>query len=278
MTISILGLGIIGAAWAQNLMADGHEVRVWNRTPKAEFPHAAASIEDAVDGAEFVFIVVADPAAVEQVLTPALTKLGPGQMVIQSSTISPHWTKEFAARVEATGATYLEAPFTGSKPAAEARQVVYYLGGEPEVLERARPVLERLAKAQLHIGPTGSASALKLSMNMNIAGVAFTLGESLTFARKNGISDDTYFDALELNVSKSGLVDLKGAKLRNEDYSAQFSIKHMGKDLRLALETAGENGLSLPFTTELKSFYDKAIERGWGDDDFIGLIRMAQGE
>jgi 3-hydroxyisobutyrate dehydrogenase-like beta-hydroxyacid dehydrogenase len=276
MTISILGLGIIGATWARNLIADGHDVRVWNRSPKPEFPNASASIETAVDGAEFVFIVVADPAAVEQVLTPALTKLGPGQMVIQCSTISPDWTKEFGARVEATGAEFLEAPFTGSKLASEAREVVYYLGGEAELIEKAAPVLKPLSKARLHIGPRGTASALKLAMNMNIAGVAAALSESLTLARAAGLSDEVYFQALELNISNSGLAALKQPKLRSSDYSPQFSIKHMGKDLRLALETAEHLGQPLPQTARLKEFYDKAIERGWGDDDFIGLVRLLQ--
>lgn len=276
MTISILGLGIIGATWAQNLIADGHDVRVWNRTPKPEFPNASASIEAAVDGAEFVFIVVADPAAVEQVLTPALTKLGPGQVLIQCSTISPEWTKEFASRVEATRAEFLEAPFTGSKLASQAREVVYYLGGEAALIEKATPVLEPLSKARLHIGPLGTASALKLAMNMNIAGVAVALSESLTLARAAGLSDETYFQALELNISNSGLAALKQPKLRAADYSPQFSIKHMGKDLRLALETAAQTGQPLPQTASLKEFYDQAIERGWGDDDFIGLIRLVQ--
>ena len=94
MNISILGLGIIGSAWAKNLMDDGHEVRCWNRTPK-DFPNFYPSTEDAVDGAEVIFIIVADPPAVESVLDQIESKLGPGQMVIQSSTISAKWTLRF---------------------------------------------------------------------------------------------------------------------------------------------------------------------------------------
>ena len=235
MRISVLGLGIIGSAWAKNLIADGHAVRCWNRTPK-DFPNFHASIQEAVEGAEVIFIVVADPPAVQSVLDQIQARLLPGAMVIQSSTISAKWTQLFAEQVQRTGALYLEAPFTGSKPAAEQRQTVYYLGGEPEVVEKAIPILEPISSAIFHIGSIGSASTLKLAMNMNIAGVAQSLCESLTMCRAAGIPDDVYFRALTRNASRSGVSDLKEPKLRQRDYTPQFSLKHMAKDLRLALK------------------------------------------
>ena len=195
MNISVLGLGIIGSAWAKNLIADGHVVRCWNRTPK-DFPNFRASIQEAVDKAEVIFIVVYDPPAVQSVLNQIQSKLGPGQLVIQSSTISAHWTRRFAEQVQKTGAWFLEAPFTGSKIAAEQRQTIYYLGGAPEVVEKARPILKPISSAIMHIGPLGSASSLKLAMNLNIAGIAQTLCESLELCRRAGIADDVYFRAL----------------------------------------------------------------------------------
>jgi len=273
MKISVLGLGIIGSAWAKNLIADGHEVRCWNRTPK-DFPNFHASIQEAVKGAEVIFIVVADPPAVQSVLDQILPQLGPGVLVIQSSTISARWTLLFAEQVRKTGASFLEAPFTGSKPAAEQRQTVYYLGGEAEVVEKARAVLGPISSAILHIGPLGSASTLKLAMNMNIAGVAQSLCESLTLCRADGISDEVFFNALARNASRSGVSDLKGPKLRGRDYSPQFSLKHMAKDLRLALETAADLSLSLTQTTHLDKIYKQGMAEGWADDDFIGLMRL----
>ena len=275
MNIAVLGLGIIGSAWARNLIADGNAVRCWNRSPK-EFPHFHKTIAEAIEGAEAIFIVVADPPAVQSVLEEVLPRIGPGQMVVQSSTISAEWTRKFAEQVEKTGAVYLEAPFTGSKLAAEKRETVYYLGGSPEVVERAQPLLTPISKARLHIGPLGSASTLKLAMNMNIAGIAQTLCESLTLCRAVGISDDTYFAALGRNVAHSGLADLKEPKLRQGDYAPQFSLKHMGKDLRLALETAGGLSLTLAQTAQLKQSYDRGIDAGWKEDDFIGLIRLLE--
>ncbi len=273
MEIAILGLGIIGSAWAKNLIADGHAVRCWNRTPK-DFPSFHASIQEAVEGAEVIFIVVSDPPAVQSVLALIQAGLGCGVLVIQSSTISSKWTRLFAEQVQRTGALFLEAPFTGSKLAAEQRQTVYYLGGEPGVVEKARPILEPISSAILHIGPLGSASSLKLAMNLNIAGVAQTLCESLALCRAEGIPDAVYFNALARNASHSGVSDLKEPKLRKRDYTPQFSLKNMAKDLRLALETAAELSVSLEQTGHLKKIYDYGMSAGWADDDFIGLMRL----
>jgi len=273
MHISVLGLGIIGSIWAKNLIADGHAVRCWNRTPK-DFPNFYSSVQEAVEVAEVIFIVVADPPAVQSVLDQIQPKLAPEALVIQSSTISAHWTRTFAEQVRRTGAVFLEAPFTGSKIAAEKRQTVYYLGGEPDIVEKARPILEPISSAIIHIGPLGSASTLKLAMNLNVAGVAQSLCESLALCRASGIPDDVYFSALARNVSHSGLSDLKESKLRQYDYSPQFSLKHMAKDLRLALETAADLSLSLEQTGHLRNMYDRGIAAGWSEDDFIGLVRL----
>ena len=121
----MLGLGLIGSAWAKNLMADGHALRCWNRTPK-DFPNFCPSIEEAVSQAQVIFIVVSDPPAVQAVLSQVDSTLRSEHLVIQSSTISPQWTLRFAEQVHRRGARFLEAPFTGSLPAAQQRQTVFY--------------------------------------------------------------------------------------------------------------------------------------------------------
>jgi 3-hydroxyisobutyrate dehydrogenase-like beta-hydroxyacid dehydrogenase len=275
MKITLFGLGIIGSAWAKNLIEDGHDVRVWNRTPKG-FPGEAATALDAATGAEMLVIVVADPPAVESVIDQIAPALTSGQIVVQSSTISPAWTLKFAERIEALGPKYLDAPFTGSKPAAEARKTVYYMGGDEATLALVEPVLAKLSSTILHVGAVGQASALKLAMNSNIAGVALALTESLSMARKAGIPDDVFFDALHVNASRSPMSDLKEPKLLARDYAPQFSVKHMAKDLRLALETAGD--LPLIGTPRISEMYQQGLDAGMGDDDFIGLIRLVEGK
>jgi len=269
--VTVVGLGIIGSIWAQNLQADGLTIRAWNRTRK-DFSFYEPDLAKTIEEAEMIIIVVADPPAVESLLKVIVPNLKPGQLVVQSSTISTQWTKQFAEQVESTGAVFLEAPFTGSKPAAEARKTVFYLGGTKEAVEKGRPVLARLSAHILHIGKVGTASSLKLAMNLNLALMAEALSESLTLARVEGIPDETFFEALHLNVGRSGLSDLKESKFRTQDYAPQFSLKHMDKDLRLALETVSE--LDLPVAKSLKLLYSKGMGIGFGDDDFIGLIRL----
>jgi 3-hydroxyisobutyrate dehydrogenase-like beta-hydroxyacid dehydrogenase len=230
MNIAVLGLGIIGSAWARNLIADGHAVRCWNRTPK-DFPNYYPSIYDALEEAEAIFVIVSDSAAVQSVLDQIAPALGPGRTVIQASTISPSLTLRFATQVERTGASFLEAPFTGSKIAAENRQTIYYLGGDPDLVERMRALLEPISREILHIGPLGTASSLKLAMNIHIVGIGQILCESLALSRASRIPDEIYFKALAGNVAHSGLADLKEPKLRRGDYSPQFALKHMHKDL-----------------------------------------------
>ncbi|MEM1060297.1 MAG: NAD(P)-dependent oxidoreductase [Verrucomicrobiota bacterium] len=272
-TVSVLGLGIIGEIWARNLAADGFPILTWNRTPKPQASGHCEHAARAAESARFIFIVVADPPAVASVLDQIEPVLNPGQTVIQSSTIDPESSRAFATRVEATGAAFLEAPFTGSKPAAEARETVFYTGGRAEVLAEARQVLGPLSKSIHHFGEVGTASTLKLAMNTNIALIAEALCESLTFAREHGATDDQFFEALNANVGRSGVSGLKEAKLRAGDYATQFSVKHMAKDLRLALQTADADA-PLPLLRKMVAQYNQAENDGRGELDFISLIEL----
>jgi 3-hydroxyisobutyrate dehydrogenase-like beta-hydroxyacid dehydrogenase len=249
-------------------------LNVWNRTPGefAGLPPLSPAPADAVRGAELIILVVADPAAVDQVLEKILPVLGPDQILAQASTVSAEWNLKFAARVEKTGAKFLEIPFTGSKPAAVARQTVFYVGGDEALLARAEAVLARISSTRLHIGPLGSAASLKLAMNANIAMLLEGLCESLSFARAAGIPDEKFFAALNVNSARSPMSDLKESKLRAGDYAPQFSLKHMDKDLRLALESAG--GLDLPMLRKLKAQYNAGMAKGFGDSDFSVLMRL----
>ena len=271
--VAILGLGIIGEAWARNLEVDGIPLALWNRTKK-ERPLVVADPVEAVRGATHIIVVVADREAVKGVIDRIAPVLRPGQLVIQSSTITPEAVRDAARIVTSVGASFLDAPFTGSKPAAEARETVFYVGGDEETIAAARPVLTRLSKAILPIGPIGAASALKLAMNLNIAGVAQTLCESLSLARSAGIHDDVYFSALRLNVSNSGVVALKERLIREQDYAPQFSVKHMYKDIRQAKEVADKR--YFPVLERLLEVYEAGTGRGFSDDDFISLIRLLE--
>src|SRR5262245_12816329 len=129
-TIGVIGLGIIGSVWARHYQAAGVLAGAWNRSPQPDFPQWRETPSAVARAANVIQIVVADPPAVDAVLAAIHSELGPGKLVVQSSTIDPASSRRFHQLVTATGARYLEAPFVGSKPAAEARKNVYYLGGD----------------------------------------------------------------------------------------------------------------------------------------------------
>jgi 3-hydroxyisobutyrate dehydrogenase len=198
--------------------------------------------------------------------------LGPGKTVIQSSTIDPASSEEFRAFVVATGARYLEAPFTGSKPAAEAKKNVYYLGGDAALIAEMEPLLALVSEARLHIGDNRQAATLKLAMNLNIAAQMQGLCETFALVRRAGIPDDVFFGAVARNVGYSGLVKLKEPKLRAGDYAAQFSVKHLLKDLRLT--KGADGGADLPLLATMVGQLAAADAAGWSNEDFSAIMKL----
>ncbi|MDD5261591.1 MAG: NAD(P)-dependent oxidoreductase [Methylacidiphilales bacterium] len=271
MNISLIGYGIIGQAWAQHYQADGHTLKIWNRSPKT-VPGYEPNLPKAVAGADVIHIVVADPPAVLEIFTQILPVLTRSMLILQSSTISPESSESFRRMVEQSGASYVEAPFTGSKPAAEKRENVFFLGGSAEAKQRARSVLQPLSKAIFDLGDNRQASTVKLAMNLQIAAICQALSEGLEMSRRAGIPDPVFFDVLAQNVARSGVSDLKKDKLSTAEFSPQFSIKHMHKDLRLALDSAPAS--TLPLTRRVCEIYTQGMDQGWGDLDFSALIRL----
>jgi len=272
MKIGVIGLGIIGGVWARHYAGAGVLAGAWNRTARPDFPQWKASPEAVATAADVVQIVVADPPAVRALIAQILPVLGPGKTVMQSSTIDPKSSEEFRVAVTAAGARYLEAPFTGSKPAAEQKQSVFYLGGDAALIAELEPLLSLVSQTRLHIGTNVQATTLKLAMNLNIAAQMQALSEALTLARRAEISDDVFFGALAKNVGCSGLVKLKEPKLRAGDFAPQFSVKHMLKDMRLA---SGINGCEdFPVLDTVRDRLAAAERAGWGDEDFSALIKL----
>lgn len=270
--VGVLGLGIIGAIWARHYQAAGILAGTWNRTAKVGFPAWMDGAEQVAAAADIIQIAVADPAAVESVLDQIEPVLGPDKIVVQSSTIDPASSDRFRQRVEATAARYLEAPFTGSKPAAEAKQTVFYLGGDADLIAAVESTLSVISAHRCHIGDHQQACALKLAMNLNVCAQMQGLTEALSICRRAQVDDDVFQGALELNTTHSGLLKMKLAQVRAEDYVPFFSIKHMHKDMRLAdgmREAAGLELLDL-----VRSKLAAAEAAGDGDEDFAALFKL----
>jgi len=272
MKIGIIGLGIIGDIWSGHYEEAGVLAGTWNRTPKPNAPQWMETPEAVTEAADVVQIVVADPPAVASILARILPKLGPGKILMQSSTIDPSSSAKFKAQVLATGARYLEAPFTGSKPAAEVKQTVFYLGGDADLIAELEPLFLLVSSARFHIGDNEQACTLKLAMNLNISAQMETLCEALTLVRRAGVNDDVFFDALGKNVSYSGVAKLKEPKLRDADYSPQFSVKHMAKDMRLASKMGSAE--EFPMLAAIRQRLEDAETAGFAEEDFAAIMKL----
>lgn len=273
-TIGVLGLGIIGAIWARHYDEAGKLAGTWNRTPKPDTPKWMESAAEVARAADAIQIVVADPPAVQGVIDAILPELDESKTVIQSSTIDPDSSEDFREQVVAIGARYLEAPFTGSKPAAEQRQTVFYLGGDQALCEAVEPLLVLASAHRLRIGTHRHACALKLAMNLNISAQMQALAEAHAICGRAGIDDDTFFDALSRNVSHSGLTKLKEPVMRARDFSPMFSVKHMHKDMRLASGMSESDGCEILRT--ITGRLAATEEAGYGDEDFAALMRLLE--
>ncbi|HEU5081585.1 MAG TPA: NAD(P)-dependent oxidoreductase [Opitutaceae bacterium] len=271
-TIGVLGLGIIGRVWAEHYAAAGVLAGAWNRTAKPDCPKWLDAPAAVARASDVIQIVVADPPAVRSVLDAISGELNASKTVVQSSTIDPDSSDEFKKLVTARGARYLEAPFTGSKPAAEQKQSIYYLGGDAALISEIEPLLSLVSFLRFHIGTNRQATTLKLAMNLNIAAQMQSLSEALTLVRRAGIKDDTFFEVLSKNVGNSGLVKLKEPKLRANEFSPQFSVKHLLKDLRLASRINGCE--DFPVLDTMREQLARADRDGLGEEDFSAIVKL----
>ena len=281
MKVAFLGLGIMGRPMATNLVKAGHEVTVWNRTAGKTVDGAgvAATPAEAAANAEVVWISVSDTEAVNEILfspSGVATSLREGMVVVDSSTISPFATREFAERVRQHGAEYLDAPVTGSKIGAENAQIIFIVGGDAALVERLQPLFRAMGKEVKHMGEVGMGQAAKLAMNLMIALIYEGFAEALVLSRKLGVDSKRLLDLIQASMVRSGVVDYKAPFVLNRDFSPNFPLRLMHKDLRLMLEAARELRVKLPATETVEEIYDVAAEEGHSDEDYAATLVLLE--
>jgi len=266
---------------ASNLVKAGHEVSVWNRSSGKEVEGAriATSPSDAAQGAEIVWICVSDTAAVEQVLfgpdgiEQSLTE---GMIIADSSTISPSATRTFAERVARKGAQYVDSPVTGSKTGAEAGTLLFIVGGDEQAIERLKPLYAAMGKKIFRMGETGKGQSAKLAMNLQIALIYEGFAEGLTLAAKLGVDPATLIPLINASMIKSGVVEYKAPFVLARDFSPNFPLRLMRKDIGLALAAAKEARVKLPGLETVEEIYDVAVEDGHADLDFAATLMLLE--
>jgi 3-hydroxyisobutyrate dehydrogenase/2-hydroxy-3-oxopropionate reductase len=266
---------------AANLAKAGHEVSVWNRSAGKEVEGArvASSPADAAKGAEVVWICVSDTAAVEQVLfgpNGIEQSLTDGMIIADSSTISPAATRRFAERVANKGVQYVDSPVTGSKVGAEAGTLLFIVGGSEEAIERLKPLYAAMGKKIFRMGETGKGQSAKIAMNLQIAMIYEGFAEGLTLAAKLGVEPATLVPLINASMVKSGVVEYKAPFVLQRDFTANFPLKLMRKDIRLALEAAKEARVKLPGGETVEEIYEMAVEDGHADLDFAATLMLLE--
>jgi 3-hydroxyisobutyrate dehydrogenase len=273
--VALLGLGRMGVPLAAHVARAGHDLTVWNRTPGRAGPLVelgateAKSVEDAVAGAEVVVIVLFGPDAVRAVL-PRVVSAAPGALVLDVSTIGPEAAHEFARTCVAAGLRYVDAPVAGSvKPATDGTLGVF-LGGAPEDVAVARPLVELWGDPQrvVHVGGVGSANALKLCVNQGLGVMAAGVGESLRLGRDLGLDREVLLRALS-QTAYGWFLGQKLSMVQDGDFSdTTFSIDLMAKDLALAMKAADSD---LSVTRAVLAHAHDALEAGHAGEDYSAI-------
>lgn len=279
--VAYLGLGTMGRGMVKNLLAAGHEVTVWNRSPEpiaeveALGARAAGSIREAVEGAEFVLYCLSNDEAVRAVVfgEDGLAAFVPADsIVLDLSTISPELSMEERAAFEERGIAFLDAPVFGSKNEAAEAGLWIVVGGEESVFETARVVLEPISETRHLMGPGGSGARMKLVGNLVVASQLLALGEALTLASKAGLDLRRVLDVLAVTDFKSPIFDGVGPSVLADDYSPAFALKLMQKDGRLIREFARELGSPVPSVDAASEYIDAAMADGRGEQNASALI------
>ena len=282
-TIGFIGLGLMGGPMASNLVKAEFPVTVWNRTAsKAESlvkqgAKLAASPRAVALQADVLITIVSDPAALEEVLwgaNGAIEGLRRGSLYIDSSTVSPDLARRVAKVCADRGVEFLDAPVTGGNWGAEKGELLYMIGGDAEVFDRAKPVLDVLGKKFFLLGPNGAGQTVKLGMNLILAMQVDALAEALAVVTAAGVEGERLVEVLQSSMGRTALLDIKAPLMLKHEYKASFPLRLMQKDLRLALEMAREHGVTLPAAAAAYGTYTTVKDSSNDDPDYAGIMRF----
>ena len=280
MKVGIAGLGLMGSGIAKRLINTGHTVSVYNRTgSKAQHfsnnATVALSPRELAEGCDLVITVVTDFDAVKNILFETNGVIESGNhhnlVVADASTISPSQSEHCAQRLRNAGIEMLGIPVMGGPAAAETGDLVPIVAGSKQAFEKVRQVIEKLGRT-FYVGERdGSANAIKLALNLNIALVASAVSEGIMLVRRAGIDPSIFIEILNSTYFKTGLSEKKGPKMVKNDFSPTFHLKNMLKDLELATSTAQGTGITLPQTALAQQIFRAASNMGFSDQDYTSI-------
>lgn len=270
--VGVIGLGIIGSRVREVLRRKGFHVFVWNRTPKP-VPNFVGAPAELAEMCDCVQIFVSDDEALLDVVRQLAPGVGARHLIVAHPTVAPHSMISAAEIIERRGARFVEAPFTGSKEAAENGHLVYYLGGDEAALREARPVLEASSRGMLAIGDIGQATIIKIATNMVTAASVQSTAEAMALVQASGLPLEKFAEAMKGNASHSKTLELKLPKMISGEFDPHFSVKHMLKDMQIASRIGLSHHLELGMTSAARDRLLEQMQRGHGDEDYSAVAR-----
>jgi 3-hydroxyisobutyrate dehydrogenase len=281
--IALLGLGLMGSGMAGRLLDAGYPLTIWNRTPdKAQAlanrgARLAKSPREAAASAAVVISMLADVPVCRDVWLgrgEALVDIAPGTALIESSTVTVEWIEELDRAAKEHGCDLVDAPVTGSKPQAEAGQLLFLAGGSSATVNKVIPVLKAMGRDVVHVGPVGSGARLKLINNFLSGSQAAALAEALSLIERSGLDREKALAVLTDGAPGSPLVKLLSGRMTARQYEPNFVLRLMAKDLRYAVTEADHQALDLDMGRAALRVFEHAIAAGQGDDDMSAVVEQ----
>jgi 3-hydroxyisobutyrate dehydrogenase len=286
-TVAFIGLGAMGSRMAMNLHAAGHSLRVFNRNKEKtrQFADKGIEVRDspaaAAKGAEFVCSIVSDDIATREVMLGADGIVGaaaPGTIILDSSTNTPAMSREVAKAAAAKGVVYLDAPVSGSIMQAQGKELVILVGGDKAAFDKAQPVLLAMGRMVRRIGDTGAGATLKLINNMLSASLIAAVAEAAQAAEAANLDIAATIEVLGEGAAGSRVMKTKLPKMLKRDFSPQFQLELMDKDLRYFLSLAQELDRPVPIAALVRSQFHAARRAQLGKLDSCAVFLQASGE
>ena len=284
-SVAILGLGIMGSGMANRLLSASFPLAVYNRNREKCIPFAsrgaflADSPRAAASRSRVTLSMVANDAASREVWLGeegALIGAPAGSVLIESSTLSGDWIQELAAKAVERGCQFLDAPVTGTKPHAASGELVFLVGGSAEALDRARPVFSVLGRDVVHLGPIGSGALMKLVNNFVCGVQAASFAEAMSMVAAGGLDRTQAVSILTGGAPGSGIVKRVAERIAANDFTPNFALRWMAKDLAYALREASTKGISLQTAAAALAVFEQAIAEGHGDEDFSAVSKTSK--
>jgi len=271
----------MGSGMARRLLGAGFRLTVYNRNRERVAPLAAegaigaGSPREAAAQADVILSMVADDAASRAIWSGehgALAGVARGNVLVESSTLSVGWIEELAAQAAVRGCELLDAPVTGSKIHAASGEICFLVGGSAVALETVRPVLSAMSRAIIHVGATGRGALLKLINNCLVGVQAASLAEALALIERSGLDGPKALDVITNGAPGSPLVKTLSPRMTARDYTPNFLLRLMAKDLAYALDEGHRLGLSLTTVASALEVYQHALAGGRGEEDFSAIV------